>query len=308
MKLTRSLSQHAHDLIWKSKFIIKRSRMNYTLAERASLLRALRPRDHETNVLNFRVSCLGEEPFQHQLREIFFQGQYLFDAGVDRPVILDCGANIGLATLFFKRLYPEARISSFEADPATASVLQKNIAQNHLGLVSVHNLMLANADGERPFYVASEVGGSLKMSSLPDRVSNNRRITVKCGRLSKYIEGPVDLLKLDVEGAEFEVLTDLKSSGKISQIERMVIEYHHKVGSQASCLAKFLALLEEEGFDYQISGRCDPIAQRNVFQDILIGAYRPSNSEGAGQTSRRIDTASRRSDAGILIPSGAKLS
>jgi hypothetical protein len=98
---------------------------------------------------------------------------------------------------------------------------------------------------------------------------------VKAGRLSNYIDGPIDLLKLDVEGAEFDVMSDLKGSGKLSQIKRMIIEYHHKIDGRPSCMSKFLALLEDEGFDYQISGRCDPVTKQNVFQDILIGAYRP---------------------------------
>jgi FkbM family methyltransferase len=192
-------------------------------------------------------------------------------------VILDCGANIGLATLFFKHLYPKSRITSFEADPTTASTLQKNIEQNHLQDVSAYNLFLSDTEGDYPFYVAANVAGSLRMSADPSRISKHREIIVKAGKLSHYIEGPVDLLKMDVEGAELDVMTDLKSSGKLSLVRRMVIEYHHRIGGQASCLAGFLALLEEEGFEYQIAGAgCDPITRQGVFQDILIGAYRPS--------------------------------
>jgi hypothetical protein len=76
-------------------------------------------------------------------------------------------------------------------------------------------------------------------------------------------------------------MTDLKSSGKIALIRRMIIEYHHKIGSQASCLGRFLSLLEEEGFEYQIAAAgCDRIARKGVYQDILIGAYRPLPNEG----------------------------
>jgi FkbM family methyltransferase len=124
-----------------------------------------------------------------------------FCKATDSPVILDCDANIGLAMLFFKRLYPKARISCFEADPTTAAVLQKNVDQNHLTDVTGHNLMLSNEEGEHSFFI-DDVAGSLTMSSIPDRHPNGREIKVSSGRLSRFIERPVDLLKLDVEGAE----------------------------------------------------------------------------------------------------------
>jgi FkbM family methyltransferase len=275
VKLDSSSSTQAS---WFERNVVglsKMARLNYSAAERINLVRALRSRGHETDLLKFHVTYPSERWFRVLLKEIFFKGEYLFEAETDSPVILDCGANIGLATLFFKYLYPRARICSFEADPATASILQKNIEQNQLSDVSAYNLMLSNAEGEHPFYVAADVAGNLQMSAYADRLSNHREIMVKTGKLSHYIDGPVDLLKLDVEGAEFDVMTDLKRSGKISQIRRMVIEYHHKFGNQPSCLARFLMLLEEEGFEYQISGGCNPIARQNVFQDILIGAYRP---------------------------------
>jgi len=66
---------------------------------------------------------------------------------VQAPLIFDCGANIGLATLYFKNLYLGARIVAFEADPETAAVLRENVSANHLQDVSVHNLMLT--DGGR---------------------------------------------------------------------------------------------------------------------------------------------------------------
>jgi FkbM family methyltransferase len=256
--------------------IRRMSQLNYTVAEKASLISALRAQGHETDLLNFHVNYLNERAFRFVLKEIFFKGEYVFEAETDSPVILDCGANIGIATLFFKYLYPKARISSFEADPTTACILRKNIEQNHLDDVSTYNLMLSDSEGEHPFYVAADLAGSLRMSAAPNRLTNNHEIMVKAGKLSRYIDGPVDLLKLDVEGAEFAVMTDLKCSGKISQIRRMVIEYHHKIDSQTSCMAKFLALLEEAGFEYQISGGCEPVSRQNVFQDVLIGAYRSS--------------------------------
>jgi FkbM family methyltransferase len=271
MKLTDSLFKQ----IARLNTIGQMSKLHYRAADVASLVSAFSAKGHETNLLGFRVNYLDEESFRCALREVFVRCDYIFEVANDAPVILDCGANIGLATLYFKRLYPKARISCFEPDPTTAAILQKNVEQNHLGDVSIHNLMLSNEDGEHSFYVATNVAGSLRMSGSPDRLSDHREIRVKTCKLSDYIDGPIDLLKMDIEGAEYEVITELISSRKMSQIQRMVIEYHHKIEGQASCMSKFLSILEGEGFEYQLSGHCLPVTKQNTFQDILIGAYRP---------------------------------
>jgi len=251
--------------------------LRYSQVDRASLVAALWSTKHKANLLGFHVSYLGEKQFRYLLWEIFIRGEYFFKAEKNAPVILDCGANIGLATLFFKRIYPKARITCFEADPTTANILRKNIEQNQLKDVTAYNLMLSNKTGEQPFYIDADADGGLTMSAYPKLLSNSREILVQTGRLSDYIHGPVDLLKMDVEGAEFEVMADLKESGKISQVRNMIIEYHHKIGGQSSRMAKFLTLLEEDGFEYQISGQCFPITKQNELQGIMIGAYRSSS-------------------------------
>jgi FkbM family methyltransferase len=207
--------------------------------------------------------------------EVFAKGEYFFKANHDSPVIFDCGANIGLATLFFKRLYPKARVHSFEADPATSEILRFNVERNHLQNVVVRNVLLADHAGTEKFHVAARTPGSLMMSSVAARFgSDDREITVNAERLSEYIDGPVDLLKLDVEGSEFGVMRELVSSGKIAQIARMIIEYHHRIGNQPSRLASFLQLLEDAGFEYYIDARFNWVDRESDFQDILIGAYR----------------------------------
>jgi FkbM family methyltransferase len=252
------------------------SRLNYTFAERANLVRARLSRGNKTKVLDFTVRKLNQGSFRIILWEIFFKGEYQFRAGIEDPVIFDCGANIGLATLFFKHIYPKARITAFEADPDTFRVLQANVTENRLEAVSVHQLMLANGEGERSFYSGGGEAGNLMGSINPGRNADHSEIKVKAARLSTFVDRRVDFLKLDVEGSEFDVLTDLVNSGKIAEIQRMVIEYHHKIGGADSCLAGFLKLIEDQGFEYQIAATgCEPISRTDVCQDILIGAYRP---------------------------------
>jgi FkbM family methyltransferase len=275
LSIAGSLSKQATRALSVLNRLSNMRRLKYSRSEWLGLVRASQSRGGQARFLNYDVTYLDEGSFRILLGEVFFNCDYLVDLGSKTPVILDCGANIGLATLFFKRLYPLAHISCFEPDPTTASILRQNIEKNHLD-VAIHNVMLTNDDEEHSFYVSSDIEGSLMMSSIPDRMSNQREILVKGSRLSNYVEGNVDLVKLDVEGAEFEVLTDLIESGKLSQVRRMIIEYHHKIGGHASCLSKFFGLLEQEGFEYHISAHCEHIMAEDVFQDVLIGAYRPT--------------------------------
>jgi len=205
--------------------------------------------------------------------EIFSREEYLFESPTPRPVIVDCGANIGMATLFFKWLYPESTVTSFEADPTTFGVLQRNIQKNHLQGVTAHNVALWNKDGQIPFFVRDDEPGSLLMSTMANRTIG-REIKVEAKRLSSFINGRVDLLKLDVEGAEAKVICDLLESGKIDAVQQMIIEYHHHITSETAQLGEFLVMLEQNGWNYQLNSWFFPPSTRDVFQDIQIYAYR----------------------------------
>jgi hypothetical protein len=70
-----------------------------------------------------------------QWDDIFVKRTLEFTTASPSPRILDCGANVGLASLFFHRLYPDARITAFEADPALFAILNTNLTTNRAGAV-----------------------------------------------------------------------------------------------------------------------------------------------------------------------------
>ena len=222
--------------------------------------------------MGFGITYFDRPTLKHLYREIFARQEYYFRAECEAPLILDCGANIGMASLYFKWLYPKARIQAFEPDPATFDLLKQNIARNRLD-VQPHNCALWDQDGEVDFFVDPQNPGTLVMSTDISRLKGNS-IQVPARRLSNFIDETVDFVKLDVEGAEHRVLCDLVQTGRIAAIRQMVIEYHHRIGAQKSHLAGFLSMLERSGFEYQIHAAVYPINSRAVFQDMLIGAYR----------------------------------
>lgn len=224
-------------------------------------------------MLGFDISYFDRPSLVYLYREIFVRQHYYFHADTDSPLIFDCGANLGMATLYFKWLYPKARIEAFEPDPTTFAVLKRNVSKNRLVDVAAHNCALWSENGEIEFFVDQATPGSALMSTSSSRFAG-KAIQVSSRRLSDFIREPIDFLKLDIEGAERRVLCDLLSSGKVQFIRRMVIEYHHHIGNERSCLSGFLQQLEQAGFEYQIHTSLFPVTSKGIFQDILIGAYR----------------------------------
>ena len=95
--------------------LIGTSKLDYTFSERVSLVKARLFRRDKTGLLGSKLRNQGNDLPDYCSRDIF-KGEYKFRAEVEAPVIFDCGANIGLATLL-QYIYPKSHITAFEADP-----------------------------------------------------------------------------------------------------------------------------------------------------------------------------------------------
>src|SRR5579883_1395015 len=249
-------------------------RLKAEIARTASIL-LTRPAHRFANpapVAGARVSYAEPTQLRYLFQEIFIDMSYFFRADTLEPTVVDCGANIGMSVLFFKELYPAARVVAFEPDPATFEILKKNVAQNNLDRIELHQCALGEHDGSADFYRGAEAGG-LMMSLNKERMGGVK-LTVPVRCLSQFIDSEIDLLKLDVEGAEDQVLHDLVASGKLARIRQIHAEYHHHIAADVDRLGGFLDVLERGGFGYQLAARCEKWATPGAFQDIAIYAYR----------------------------------
>ena len=237
---------------------------------------ALRGRAPTVGRRGFRVRYLDSSSLWQAYHEIFMRQVYSFRSNKEAPVIFDCGANIGMATLYFKTNFPRSRIEAFEPDPLAFKTLEENVAQNGLEEVSLHQCALWDSEGELDFYVDKVAPGALVMSILPERLgSHGGRIRVPAERLSRFIGGEgVDFLKVDVEGAEEALLTDLAREGSLRKVKQIAVEYHHPLGGEVSHLGRVLGVLEAEGFDSEISADLRPPAMRDPLHDVMIYARR----------------------------------
>lgn len=227
---------------------------------------------------NFAISSLSSDSLTFLHREIFVDLAYFFSTSRTAPVIIDGGSNIGVSVAFFKTLYPEARVLAFEPAARTFELLQKNVGG--VPGVELHRVALGRSNSLVPFYEHDD-DWMLRQSTRPERLTVDSEITVEQRRLSDFVTEPVDMVKLDVEGAEAYVLDDLADSGAIEQVEQLIVEYHHQLDPDRDSLGVFLERLQALGFHFQLSAK-EHVAYRTSFkprfQDVLVHAYRPGTA------------------------------
>jgi len=210
--------------------------------------------------------------FVFMFKEIFIDKEYYFNTKTKNPFIIDCGSNVGIALIFFKKLYPNSKIIAFEPDKRTFGILKKNVELNKLKDVELFNKAAYNSEGIIEFYYDSDHPGSLIMSTKKERLLKDHE-KVHSVLLSNFVERPVDFLKMDIEGAEDLVIEELSQQNKLKLIKEICIEYHHHIEPKDDTFSKILKILEENGFGYQISTFLKPPFNKEKFQDILIYAY-----------------------------------
>ncbi|ULA61182.1 MAG: Methyltransferase FkbM family [Nitrospira sp.] len=234
-------------------------------------------------VLGFTVHCFDYRTMHLLFRVILLRNEYYFETAKAYPVIFDCGANIGLATLFFKWLYPGSEIYAFEPDGETFALLRRNVEANNLTGVHLYNAALSDKAGTASFYVDHSKPGSPRMSLNYQRMPKDS-IVVETLILSDIIRSQLagkelDFLKIDVEGAEEAVLKDLVDTEQLGPVRELLIEFHHKIAGARGKLGPFLSELEKQGFDYQLDAVCMPIYSPGRFQNVILYVYRSRPAE-----------------------------
>jgi FkbM family methyltransferase len=176
------------------------------------------------------------------VKEIFGKNIYNFKAEREDPFIVDCGANIGLSVIYFKKMYPSARIVAFEPDPQIFSALQANVDSFGLDSIKLYQCAVWKENGEMPFKQEGGFSGRINAGA-------ENTIQVSTIRLRDYLYEEIDFLKLDIEGAELQVVKDCEDC--LGSVARMFIEYHSEC-DQPQRLDELLAIIRNAGFRYQI--------------------------------------------------------
>ncbi len=182
--------------------------------------------------------------FMHH--EIFKEEIYKFNTLNSKPYIIDGGANIGLASIYFKLQNPNSRIISFEPDPSIFEILKSNIESFNFSDIELVKKGLWSENKELSFISEGADAGLIADVDKTMKPTN----CIEAVSLKPYLNQKVDFLKLDIEGAETVVLKDIQD--KLFNVERIFIEYHSFVG-QPQSLNEVIAILTEANFRLHIS-------------------------------------------------------
>jgi len=217
------------------------------------------PYDHLLYVPRFEecVETLLEQPFRladgssfyASYREIFLGELYRFPSANPAPRIVDCGANCGVSVVYFKQLFPAAKIIAVEADPAIFALLEWNVSHRELRDVTLINK--AVAVGTQPVTFHREGADAGRIHTLAD---TKEHITVPVVSLDELLCEPVDMLKIDIEGAETDVLC---KSERLQNVAQLMVEYH-SFGDTPQALHELLSALASNGFRYYVQSQFCP--------------------------------------------------
>jgi len=198
-------------------------------------------------MLDYELQYSDLLSFCPQWHDIFVQGALEFQSATRSPRILDCGANVGLASLFFKRRYPDARITAYEADPALYSIAKANLAANNAADVEILNAAVWTSAGRVTFRAEGTDSGMIEgLAGVVDGAA----VDVPSLRLRDILAGErIDLLKLDVEGAEDAVLADCEPV--LDRVDAIVMDLHEFDPSVRQA-PRVLERLTRAGFVYVV--------------------------------------------------------
>jgi FkbM family methyltransferase len=197
-----------------------------------------------------KVSFNGKEvvytdaaSFVSMYEEIFVKEIYHFKSAEVSPFIIDCGSNIGLSVIYFKSLFPSSSIIAFEPDKNIFQILKKNVESLSLHNIQLQENAIWKSDEELSFVSQGGLSGSIADSG------QTKTVKVKGLRLKNLLDKKVDFLKIDIEGAEYEVLKDC--AAELKNVRNLFVEYH-SVKDEVQRLDEILAVFKEAGFRYQV--------------------------------------------------------
>lgn len=140
--------------------------------------------------------------------------------------VIDVGANNGYFSVFAALKARSGRVFAFEPLPRLAQLMRSTIEINRLNNITLEEAALAEFDGESDFFISKTHNG---MHNMIRAYEGDERTKVKTVSLQKFCEmhkiNKIDFLKLDCEGAEFQIVLSLPPDF-LARIDKISLEYH----------------------------------------------------------------------------------
>ena len=229
------LIRHIYLLIKSSEY--RKSSYYYSLSNR---LPRYQPISIKLN--NLELTAPDAASFASMYEEIYVDRIYETSESIGR--VLDLGSNIGISVLWFQEFYPESEVVAYEADRDIFKYLENN-TKNCKG-VSIINEAVWHRDEILQFNPEGADAGRIS-----DDQGTEKSVAVQAKDIRKILDekGPFDYIKMDIEGAESEVIPACR--GFLNDTKYIFCEYHSTFESRQS-LSKILGVLYDEGFRVHI--------------------------------------------------------
>jgi FkbM family methyltransferase len=182
----------------------------------------------------------------------------LIDSLPGQGTIFDVGAHVGIWTIPLALRHPKARIHSFEGSPTTFRTLQTNVARNGIGSATLVNAAVSDREGTLRFQVpqnASVFGRVLTGDNSRNRYDNSSVFEVPAISLSEYCNknriDSLEFVKIDVEGAEVQVVRGLLPLLKAGRIGKVWIEVEpDNLSEMGTSVGELASLVESCGYHF----------------------------------------------------------
>ncbi|MEO1050660.1 MAG: FkbM family methyltransferase [Bacteroidota bacterium] len=233
-----------------------------------NIYRSLRRQSHE-NISSIKIP--GYQPIYfrsgtsdiYSFEHIFAHECYRLDAFNEEQVkwVIDCGANVGHASRYFAKRYPEASIIAIEPDQQNVSLINKNIEEEER-VTALHtaiwskpaSLKIQNADASNWAFRVTE--------ALPSEEGAFTAISMS-DVVKRFQIPQIDIIKIDIEGTELELFRE-NYSDWLSITKCIFIELHERFAP--GCTDVFMKAIDEEKRKYKLYSLGEN--QVVVFEDI----------------------------------------
>lgn len=224
----------------------------------------LRPRRPGLRLLNFRdglnVACRGGTGDWAVVHELLFAGGYgralaYLKRQPDKPLVLDLGANIGLFSLLAAVHHPAAEVHAYEPGPPNYRLFEMNCLAN-AGLsehIFLHKEAVGGTSRQAEWSFSSENPGASSLFGAGGTAKYAVQIRA-FGELLDSVHAPVALLKIDIEGAEYEILRETPPEAW-KRVLAVSLELHDDPERTMS-QAEFLKRMNGYGFTVEEESVC----------------------------------------------------
>lgn len=201
----------------------------------------------EASCLCYPNSSYGSLVFYTKLPD-YRQQKYLLDSLTSNSVFLDIGANIGVYSILASTVIKEGKIYSFEVLENTLKCFRQNIAINGYQNIKIVEKIVSDNNGFE-YFVEEDVPEVSHIANKTDEVHGKRLPSVRLDTfLSKEGVEYVDLIKVDVEGAEMKVLRGLEGFLKKDAVGKIILEINKNIKNYESKSEKVISFLQNYGF------------------------------------------------------------